>query len=240
MRVSRGEGGGEPDCHSCTRPAGCSGRRGIDGVGVADIAKEAGLTHGALYAHFPSKDALAAEAFSYGFAGKMAEAREWAGDRCPSFQEYLDGYLSPDGRDKVETGCPLAASASEMAPAGLRRQRQLYARIRGDGGDAGKLARRHDSSHLERRRLAVAAAAAEIGAIAISRAVAKADTALADEVLQAVRETVGAAHEVEKGPRRINGPVCQLDRAGSHRVGSNRRICFAPCQMLAPDAGHPY
>jgi TetR/AcrR family transcriptional repressor of nem operon len=50
----------------------------------------------------------------------------------------------------------------------------------------------------QRRRLALAAVAAEIGAIAVSRAVAKADTALADEVLQAVRETVGAAHKVEK------------------------------------------
>ena len=37
--------------------------KGIDGVGVAEIAKEAGLTHGALYKHFPSKDVLAAEAF---------------------------------------------------------------------------------------------------------------------------------------------------------------------------------
>jgi TetR/AcrR family transcriptional repressor of nem operon len=50
----------------------------------------------------------------------------------------------------------------------------------------------------QRRRLAVVAVAAEIGAIAVSRAVAKTDTALADEVLQAVRETVVEAHEVEK------------------------------------------
>src|SRR6202795_3270937 len=38
--------------------------RGIDGVGVAEISKKAGLTHGALYAQFPSKEALAAEAFA--------------------------------------------------------------------------------------------------------------------------------------------------------------------------------
>src|SRR3989454_1676257 len=40
--------------------------RGIDGVGVAEISKKAGLTHGALYAQFPSKEALAAEAFASG------------------------------------------------------------------------------------------------------------------------------------------------------------------------------
>ncbi len=50
----------------------------------------------------------------------------------------------------------------------------------------------------ERRRLAVVAVVAEIGAIAVSRAIAKTDTAAADEVLQAVRETVVAAHQVKK------------------------------------------
>jgi TetR/AcrR family transcriptional repressor of nem operon len=51
------------------------------------------------------------------------------------------------------------------------------------------------------RRLAVVAVAAEIGAITVSRAVTKTDTALADEVLLAVRGTVVAAHKVEKSPR---------------------------------------
>ncbi len=172
-------------------------KRGIDGVGVADIAKEAGLTHGALYAHFSSKDALAADAFSHGFEGNMAETREWAGDRCPSFQEYLDGLLSTYMRDKLETGCPLAASASEIARQGCAVSasfthafEEMVAMLEGSLENA--------IPASQRRRLAVAAVAAEIGAIAVSRAVAKTDTALADEVLQAVRETVGAAHKVEQ------------------------------------------
>ncbi len=89
-------------------------KRGIDGVGVAEIAKEAGLTHGALYAHFPSKDALVAEAFSHGFQGNMAANRARAGSRCVSFEESLGGLLSRSMRDRLETGCPLAASASEV------------------------------------------------------------------------------------------------------------------------------
>jgi TetR/AcrR family transcriptional repressor of nem operon len=173
-------------------------KRGIEGVGVADIAKEAGLTHGALYAHFPSKEALAAEAFSHGFQVNMAETREWAGDRCPSFEEYLDGLLSKYMRGKLETGCPMTASASEIARQGcavsvsFKHAFEEMVALLESSLEAGIPA-------CQRRRLAVAAVAAEIGAIAVSRAIAKTDTALADEVLQAVRETVGAAQKVEKG-----------------------------------------
>lgn len=168
-------------------------QRGIDGVGVADIAKEAGLTHGALYAHFPSKDALAAEAFSHGFAGNLANIREWAGNRHPSFEEYLDGYLSPRMRDMLGTGCPMAASASEVGrqdaavSASFAHAFEAMAALLED-------ALEKTIPADERRRLAVAAAAAEIGAIAVSRAVAKSDPALSEEVLEAVRAAFAAIH----------------------------------------------
>jgi TetR/AcrR family transcriptional regulator, transcriptional repressor for nem operon len=174
-------------------------KRGIDGVGVAEIAKEAGLTHGALYAHFSSKDALAAEAFRHGFEGAMAEARARASDRPPSFEDYLSALLSTDMRDDFERGCPLAASASEIGRQGCavsasftQAFEQMARTIEGSLADA--------IPASDRRRLAIAAIAAEIGAIAISRAVAKTDWALADEVLEAVRNTVCAACRVEKDP----------------------------------------
>src|ERR1700733_5717532 len=171
--------------------------RGIDGVGVADIARAAGLTHGALYAHFPSKEVLAAEAFSHGFAANMAEARAGAGDQRPQFEDYLDGLLSTDMRDRLATGCPMTASASEIARQGCAVSasftaafEEMVAMLEGaleDGIPA-----------PQRRSLAVAAVAADIGAIAVSRAMKKVDSSLADEVLQAVRETLGAAYKAEK------------------------------------------
>jgi TetR/AcrR family transcriptional repressor of nem operon len=171
-------------------------KQGIDGVGVADIAREAGLTHGALYAHFPSKDALAAEALSYGVAGSMADTRVWAGDRCPSFQEYVDAYLSPSMRDRLETGCPLAASASEIGRQGgavsasfTKAFEETVAVLETSLGDA--------FPARQRRRLAVATAAAEIGALAVSRGLAKTNPALADAVLDAVRETLAIAHNAQ-------------------------------------------
>ncbi len=167
-------------------------RGGIDGVGVADIAREAGLTHGALYAHFPSKDALAAEAFCHGFNVNMAGFLASTGGRRLSFEEHLDGLFSPDRRDSVETGCPLGASVSEIGRQSCaisgsftRAFEEMVAMIERSLDD------RLPAS--ERRRLAVATVTAQIGAIAVSRGVAKTDMALSDEALQAVRETIDAA-----------------------------------------------
>src|SRR5258708_31350248 len=89
--------------------------RGIDGVGVAEIAKEAGLTHGALYKHFPSKEALAAEAFDHPVAAKNVETDASDEDRETSFEEYLDAMFSIEHRDNLGNGCPMTASASEIA-----------------------------------------------------------------------------------------------------------------------------
>jgi TetR/AcrR family transcriptional regulator, transcriptional repressor for nem operon len=171
--------------------------RGVDGVGVAEIAEEAGLTHGALYAHFPSKDALAAEAFAYGFASNLANTTAWAGEQDRSFEEHLGGLLSPHMRDDWEAGCPMAASASEIGRQGCavsasftRAFQQTVETIEGSLEEAIPPARR--------RRLAIAAVAAEIGAIAASRALTKTDPALADEVLEAVRKIVGAAYKIER------------------------------------------
>jgi TetR/AcrR family transcriptional regulator, transcriptional repressor for nem operon len=98
---------------------------GIDGVGAAEISKRAGLTHGALYAQFPSKDALAAEALAYGiernYAHLMAVAKGKHDDQddhqpsLPALTTYLDAYLTRQHHDDLAGGCPMAASASEIA-----------------------------------------------------------------------------------------------------------------------------
>uniref|UniRef100_B0T6Q6 Transcriptional regulator, TetR family n=1 Tax=Caulobacter sp. (strain K31) TaxID=366602 RepID=B0T6Q6_CAUSK len=176
-------------------------QRGIDGVGVAEVAKVAGLTHGALYAHFPSKDALVAEAFSYGFERNLAEAQASAQDQRPSFEEHLVGLFSTETRDKLETGCPMTASASEIA----RQGHAVSARFAGAFEEIVTMLEETLEEVVpatQRRRLAVAAVAAQIGAIVVSRAVKKANDALADEVLESTRETISAARKVETSGRR--------------------------------------
>src|SRR5258708_20766474 len=89
--------------------------RGIDGVGVAEISKAAGLTHGALYAQFPSKQALAAEALAHGLAGGQARMTAPRPHGAPTLSDQLDLYLTLDHRDNLAGGCAMAASASEIA-----------------------------------------------------------------------------------------------------------------------------
>lgn len=91
---------------------------GFQGVGVADIMKRAGLTHGGFYAHFPSRDALLAEALLR--AGQDSRARlqrsidageAKAGNRL---RALVESYLSERHLRSPDSGCPVAALASEM------------------------------------------------------------------------------------------------------------------------------
>lgn len=91
---------------------------GFYGVGVADIMKQAGLTHGGFYAHFPSRDALLSEALQR--AGQDSNERLQravaAGEArgLSRFRALVEAYLSDAHLKAPESGCPVAALASEM------------------------------------------------------------------------------------------------------------------------------
>lgn len=90
-------------------------RSGYDGTGVADIMKEAGLTHGAFYAHFASREAMLAEAAIRACA-ESAAAVSGVVASVPTEQalkSMLRAYLAPEHVENVESGCPLAALGSE-------------------------------------------------------------------------------------------------------------------------------
>lgn len=91
-------------------------RSGYQGTGVADIMKAAGLTHGGFYAHFSSRDALLAEAADRaGGESVQLLQRLAAGVSGPqALRSMIEGYLSKDHLESVETGCHIAALGSEM------------------------------------------------------------------------------------------------------------------------------
>ena len=91
-------------------------RSGYAGTGLADIMKEAGLTHGGFYAHFASRDALLAEAGDRAGAESVALAARVAAAAPPgqALQAMLAAYLSPEHIAAIEVGCPVSALGSEM------------------------------------------------------------------------------------------------------------------------------
>lgn len=101
-------------------------RHGYAGVGVAEVMKEAGLTHGGFYAHFASREAMLVEALAR--AGKdsatavarSADARRAKG--ISVFRSLVEAYLADDLLASLDRGCPVAALGAEMArqPAAVR------------------------------------------------------------------------------------------------------------------------
>ena len=91
-------------------------RSGYNGTGVADIMKEAGLTHGAFYAHFASREAMLAEAADRAGAEANAVAANVVASAPPeqALQALLQTYLSKQHLEGIETGCPISALGSEM------------------------------------------------------------------------------------------------------------------------------
>lgn len=153
---------------------------GIDGVGVADLCKAAGLTHGALYSQFGSKEELATEAFSRGQAASRRRMTTMIGD-APDLAAVLDFYVSARQRDNLANCCPMLASASEAA-----RQSESF--------KGGYTAAFEDLSATVQAALAaktddlgLVIAASMIGVVAVARAIKTKDAATSDALLDASR-----------------------------------------------------
>jgi TetR/AcrR family transcriptional repressor of nem operon len=164
--------------------------RGIDGVGVAEISKAAGLTHGALYAQFPSKQALVGEALAHGLASSHALMTAPKPHGAPTLSDQLDLYLSLDHRDNLAGGCAMAASASEIA----RQDEAVSARF-AEGFEqmveAIQATLEPTMLSADARARALTIGAAMIGGVAVARAAAKSRPDLSDEIMGAVRRVLG-------------------------------------------------
>ena len=158
--------------------------RGFDDVTVAEVMKAAGLTHGAFYGHFASKEALIAEAIEHALApaSSVVESRK-------STAAYADGYLSQQHRDDRGSSCPFSSLGTEAArgSADLRRGMTRSVRRQIDRFSAEAKGR---TAH-EKRRAAIAAWSAMVGAIVLARIVD--DDALSNEILTETRAALPLA-----------------------------------------------
>ena len=154
-------------------------RAGVDGLSVADLMREAGLTHGGFYRHFGSRDDLVAEAVEAALThgSKRAEAAARQGGP-EALAATIDGYLSPLHRDKPETGCAVAALPADIARGGQRARAAYTAQVR---RYLDLLAGLTPAGEPDDPPLILATL---VGAIALARAVD--DPGLSDEILERV------------------------------------------------------
>ena len=156
--------------------------KGFDGIGLADIMKAAGLTHGGFYRHFGSKDDLEAQAIGVALATMTADwSRLIEHAAARPLSALTDEYLSPRHRDDPGKGCALAALGADVARQGERVRSAFTAGLKPflqllSNTIPGR-------SKAVRRRKAIATMAELIGTLILARAVD--DAALSDEILAA-------------------------------------------------------
>jgi TetR/AcrR family transcriptional repressor of nem operon len=198
--------------------------RGIDGIGVADLMKAAGLTHGGFYGHFKSKEDLVAQAC----ARAVSRMRQnWTNVIDQATGDPLEAlaatYLTPKHRDGAGRGCPMAALGSEIARQGPPVRRAFTDELRPFLDYLSRIVQ--GNSNNLRRQKALATYAGLVGALIVSRAVDDPD--LSNEILSAVASTMHH-NEVERiqsktSPGRSHTPVSRVAKGRSAKHSSRSR-----------------
>ena len=161
--------------------------RGFDGIGVADIMKAAGLTHGGFYGHFSSKEELMAQACAHALAKSVdywdATVERTSGDPLKAMTK---AYLSAQHRDDPGQGCVLAALGPDTYRQGAAVRRTFSAGVRSLVELIASLL--PTKSQAAKRKQALASFSSMVGAIVLARAVD--DESLSDEILSAVAASI--------------------------------------------------
>jgi TetR/AcrR family transcriptional repressor of nem operon len=191
--------------------------RGIDGIGVAELMKAAGLTHGGFYGHFKSKEDLVAQACA---RAVLRMRQNWTNVIDQATGDPLEAlaatYLTPKHRDNSGRGCPMAAIGSEIARQGPQVRRAFTDELRPFLDYLSRSV--HGNSNNLRRQKALATYAGLVGAIIVSRAVD--DPVLSNEILSAVATTM---HTKE-----VDRTQSKTSTAGSHTPASKARTAKRP------------
>jgi len=105
--------------------------KGAHGIGVADLMKEAGLTHGGFYAHFDSREALLVEAFAYAMDRSMAHWRKTADETPPEkrLAMIVESYLTTMHRDDPGRGCAVPALGADIARESPKTRKAFAAKL---------------------------------------------------------------------------------------------------------------
>jgi len=168
-------------------------QRGFDDVGVAELMKSVGFTHGGFYNHFSSKEALVAETCRLAIdRANSALGESLASSTEPTIflHDYLAQYVSPTHRDNPAHGCPLAALAADAARQPAEVQTQFAVGIEALIEILSTYLRTGSTSVRTR---AIQLYSELVGAVVLSRAIAAADPELSNEILVAAQRSATSA-----------------------------------------------
>jgi TetR/AcrR family transcriptional regulator, transcriptional repressor for nem operon len=166
-------------------------KHGYEGVGVADVMKEAGLTHGGFYAHFESRDALLAAAVDQAGAESIEYLARAAAAAKPGkeLMALVDTYLSDRHVAAPEQGCAIAAAGSEVPRQQANVRRAASRRIKDLIGLIERQFPEWGGSVAHDKAMGIAATL--VGALVLARAVD--DAQLSSRIRKAARELIRAA-----------------------------------------------
>jgi TetR/AcrR family transcriptional repressor of nem operon len=162
--------------------------RGAHGVGVADLMKEAGLTHGGFYAHFDSRESLLVEAFAYAMDRSMEHWRKTAEQTPPEkrFAMIVDSYLNTTHRDDPGRGCAVPTLGAEIARESPKTRKAFAAKLEQMIDMVAE--QMIDLPHKAARKQAAATLATMMGTLVLSRIAGNGE--FSDEILASGREAV--------------------------------------------------
>src|SRR3954453_17399439 len=162
--------------------------KGAHGIGVADLMKDAGLTHGGFYAHFDSRDALVIEAFAYAMDRSNERWRKLA-EQTPPDQRLamiVEQYLTSVHRDDLGHGCAVPALGAEIARESPKTRKAFAARLE---QMIDMLADQlQDLPRKAARKQAMASLATMMGTMVLARIAGSGE--FSDDILDAGREAV--------------------------------------------------
>ena len=165
-----------------------AGRRfkqdGIDGSGVATLMSDAGLTNGAFYGHFSSKEDLVANVLADQLRTQRKSLDDQPSDRA-GLEAFVRSYLSPEHRDQLASGCPSAALLDEIARRATDTRDVFTAEVMGVVDD---IASRLDQADVDGARAdALTIFGLMVGTLQLARALT--DRHLSDQLLARGEET---------------------------------------------------
>jgi TetR/AcrR family transcriptional regulator, transcriptional repressor for nem operon len=173
--------------------------KGAHGIGVADLMKEAGLTHGGFYAHFDSRDALVIEAVTHAMDRSTEKWRQLTEETAPDkrLSKIVNSYLAPDHRDNPGHGCAVPTLAAEIARESAKTRRVFSGRME---QMIDMLADQYQGlPRKAARKQAMAALATMMGSVVMARVTGNGE--LSDEILKSGRDAVlDAAGPATKQP----------------------------------------